>query len=166
METVAPSFPHPAAITPPMQLARLRRRGGEEQSRLRGFLGLRTRGIRRKNIGTTAENIHDLPGPTSTFCIFVKGEGVFILELWQLALISSIAPCSRTAAGCRIIGSTANSTACRRQYPAPAAGRSAAIISRPDQARNLDGDQFNGVHRRQQTGRRDQVAPCGSESNS
>ena len=81
----------------------------------------------------------------------------------KLALISSIAPASsHTAAGRRVIGSTANSTACRRQYPAPAAACSTAIISRPDQEIStvISSTAFTDG----KTGRRDQVAPRGSGS--
>ena len=40
MSLLLPKTPVTITLTSPTQLARLRRRGGEEQNRLRGFLGL------------------------------------------------------------------------------------------------------------------------------
>ena len=72
----------------------------------------------------------DQPTNQHFFAITKRSGASYILELWQLALISSITLDLSTAAGCCVIRSTASSTACHRQYPADSAGCSTAIISR------------------------------------
>ena len=91
---------------------------------------INVKGHSEKNIGTTAKNIHDLLGPTNQPTLFaITRLGVSYFGTWQLALISSIVSDLPTAAGCCVIGSTANLTECHRKYSANSAGHSTAIIS-------------------------------------